>query len=165
MQLNIVPKNRYSTGGYLQIDDAVLCFRNFSGKGDRYNREGDRNFSVRIFDQEIADALMADTSEQGASWNVKIKAPREEGEAPYMHLPVKIRFNDRGPKVVLIVGERKIDLDEESIACLDSINIERVDLDVRSYDDVAQGKPFRAAYLDKLYVTQKMDRFVDRYDY
>lgn len=165
MQLTIVPKNRYSTGGYLQIDDAVLCFRNFSGKGDRYNREGDKNFSVRIFDMEVAEALIADVSEQGAGWNVKIKAPRNEGDEPYMHLPVKVRFNDRGPKVVLIVGDRKIDLDEESISCLDSINIERVDLDVRSYDDVAQGKAFRAAYLDKLYVTQKMDRFVDRYDY
>ena len=164
MHLTIVPKNRYSTGGYLQIDDATLAFRNFEGRGDRYNREGDRNFSVRIFDQEVADALLADVSEQGVAWNVKIKAPREEGEAPYMHLPVKVRFNGRGPKVVLITNGNQRELDEESIACLDRIAIEKVDLDVRSYDDEANGRPFRAAYLDKMYVTQRVDRFVERYD-
>lgn len=163
MHLTIVAKNRHTTGGYLQIDDATLIFKNFSGRGDKFNREGDRNFSVRIFDKEVADALLNDVNEHGASWNVKIKPPREEGEEPFMHLPVKIRFTDRSPEVWLIVNERHIQLDEESISCLDDIEIERVDLDVRSYDDVAQGKPFRAAYLNKLYVTQKVDRFVERY--
>lgn len=164
MQLTIVPKNRNSKGGYLQVDDAVLCFKNFSGKGDRYNREGDRNFSLRIFDSEMAQALLEDTNDQGASWNVKIKAPRNEGDEPYMHLPVKIRFNDRGPQIVLIVGDKKIELDESTVSRLDNISIERVDLDIRSYDDVAQGKPFRAAYLDRMYVTQRLDRFAERYD-
>ena len=41
--------------------------------------------------------------------------------------------------------------------------IERVDLDIRPYDDVINGRPFRAAYLQKMYITQKVDRFADRY--
>lgn len=163
MHLTIVAKNRHTTGGYLQIDDAMLIYKNFSGRGDKYNREGDRNFQVRIFDKEVADALLNDVNEYGVGWNVKIKDPRDEGDEPFMRLPVKVKFTDRSPKVYLIVGERHIELDEESIACLDDIEIERVDLDVRSYDDVANGKPFRAAYLDKMYVTQKVDRFVERY--
>ena len=32
----------------LVIDNARLIFKNFSGKGDNYNREGDRNFAVII---------------------------------------------------------------------------------------------------------------------
>lgn len=164
MHLQIVAKNRFSQGGYLQIDDATLIYKNFSGIGDRFNREGNMNFSVRIPDQEMADALMNDVNEHGVGWNVKIKPPREEGDVPFMHLPVKVKFTGRSPKVVLIVGDRKVELDEESIACLDDIEIERVDLDIRSYDDIANGKPFRAAYLDKLYVTQKVDRFIERYE-
>ena len=34
----------------LVIDNARLIFKNFSGKGDNYNREGDRNFAVIIDD-------------------------------------------------------------------------------------------------------------------
>lgn len=159
MHLTFAPK------GILQIDDATLIYKNFTGRGDKFNREGDRNFAVRIFDTEIADALIADTNKYGEGWNVKIKPPREEGDDPFMYLPVKVKFTARGPRVVLIVGDRKVELDEESIACLDDIEIERVDLDIRPYDDqLPSGKAFRSAYVDKLYVTQRMDRFVERYE-
>lgn len=148
----------------LQIDDATLCYRNFTGRGDKFNREGDRNFGLRLFDQEHVDALQNDENEFGASWNVKIKPPRNEGDEPFMFLPVKVKFNNRGPKVCLITGNRQNELDEESIECLDDIEIERVDLDIRAYDDEINGKPFRAAYLEKMYVTQRVDRFVERYE-
>lgn len=148
----------------LQIDDAELIFKNFEGRGDRYNREGERNFAVKIYDVATAEDLQNDMNEMGASWNVKIKPPRDEGDAPFMYLPVKVKFTGFGPQVFLITGNRKIELSEETIGMLDNIQIERVDLDIRAYDDQANGKAFRAAYLDKLYVTQKTDRFTDRYD-
>lgn len=157
MELTIAP-NRH-----LQIDDATLVYRNFSGRGDKFNREGNRNFSVRIYDRELADLLVNDVNEYGVGWNVKIKEPREEGDDPFMHLPVKIKFTGRGPKVYLVSGDRTVELDEESIAMLDDIDIERVDLDIRPYDDAVNGKPFRSAYLDKLVVVQRVDRFFDRY--
>lgn len=148
----------FAPRGILQIDDARLVYRNFSGAGSKFNREGDRNFSVVIEDRELADQLI----EEG--WNVKIRPPRDEDEQPFMHLPVKIKFNDRGPAVYLITGGRKNELDEESIGCLDDIDILGVDLDIRPYNWEVNGKTGRTAYLQAIHVTQEVDRFAMRYE-
>lgn len=146
-------KITFAPRGILQIDEARIIFRNFSGEGSKFNREGDRNFSVLIDDQEIADALI----EQG--WNLKIKPPRDEGDIPFMHLPVKVKFNDRGPNVYLRSSGNQIELDEESISCLDNIDIIDVELDIRPYDWSVNGKEGRTAYLHAMRVTQRIDRF------
>ena len=157
MELNFGPR------GILQIDDARIIFRNFSGRADKYNREGDRNFALIIPNQDIADALMNDTNEYGVSWKVKIKEPREEGDAPFMYLPVNVKFNDRGPKVVLISGNNQTPLDEDTVSILDDINISCVDMDIGPYDGESTYGPFRSAYLQTMYVTQEIDRLGRKY--
>lgn len=151
MHVTFAPK------GMLQIDDAKIIFRNFEGRGDKYNREGDRNFSLLIEDPDTADAL----AENG--WNVKIKPGRDEDEGPFMRLPVKVKFTDYGPNVYLITGDRRNELDEESIGCLDNIDIESVDLDIRPYDWDVNGRTGRTAYLQSMQVVQRIDRFAARY--
>lgn len=146
-------KVTFAPRGILQIDDARIIYRNFSGEGSKFNREGDRNFSLIIPDQELADKLVA----QG--WNVKIREPREEGDDPFIHLPVKVKFNDRGPNVYLQSGGRRVKLDEESISCLDNVDIVNVDMDIRPYDWEVNGKTGRTAYLHSMRVTQEVDRF------
>ena len=148
----------FAPRGILQIDDASIIYRNFAGVGSKFNREGDRNFAVRIPDTELADKLV----EEG--WNVKIKDPKEEGDLPFMFLPVKIKFNDRGPVVYLKTGRKMVKLDEESISCLDNIDILGVDLDIRPYDWEVNGKTGRTAYLQSICVTQDVDRFAARYE-
>lgn len=151
-------KVTFAPRGILQIDDARIIYRNFSGEGSKFNREGDKNFSVIIDDQEIADTLI----EHG--WNVKIKEPREEGDEPFIHLPVKVKFNDRGPRIYLITGDRRNELDEESVAILDNVDILGVDLDIRPYDWEVNGKTGRTAYLHSMRVVQEVDRFsIDEY--
>lgn len=147
----------FAPRGILQIDDAKIIYRNFAGVGSKFNREGDRNFSVLIEDEDTANALLDE------GWNVKIKPPREEGEAPFMHLPVKIKFNDRGPNVYLKTGDVMNRLDEESVACLDDVDILAVDLDIRPYDWEVNGKAGRTAYLQSIHVVQEVDRFASRY--
>lgn len=152
MHINFGPR------GILQIDDARITYRNFAGKDSQYNREGDRNFAVIIEDQEIADALIDE------GWNVRIKPPRNEGDDPFIILPVKIKFNDRGPAVYLKTGDAINRLDEDSIDCLDNIDIASVDLDIRPYDwGPINGKSGRKAYLQSIHVTQEVDRFAERY--
>ena len=142
----------------LQIDDARIIYRNFTGVGSKFNREGDRNFAVVIPDEGMANELVAN------GWNVKIKPPRDEDDVPFMFLPVKIKFNDRGPNVYLLTGKTLNRLDEESIACLDNVDILSVDLDIRPYDWDVNGKTGRTAYLQSIRVTQEVDRFADEYE-
>lgn len=153
MKVTFAPK------GILQIDDARIIYRNFSGEGSKFNREGDRNFSLIIDDPAVADELVA----QG--WNVKIREPREEGDDPFIHLPVKVKFNDRGPRIYLITGDRRNELDEESVGILDNVDIISVDLDIRPYDWEVNGKTGRTAYLHSMRVIQEVDRFaMDDYE-
>lgn len=147
----------FAPRGILQIDDARIIYRNFAGAPSKFNREGDRNFAVLINDEEQANTLIQD------GWNVKIKPPREEGDAPFMYLPVKVKFNDRGPACYLATGSRLNRLDEESISCLDSVDIVSVDLDIRPYDWDVNGKEGRTAYLQGIKVTQEIDRFAARF--
>ena len=147
----------FAPKGILQIDDARIIFKNFEGRGDKFNREGDRNFSLLIEDENTANALIKE------GWNVKIKPGREEGDDPFMRLPVKVKFTDSGPNVYLVTGNRRNELDEESIGCLDNIEIESVDMDIRPYDWEVNGRTGRTAYLQSMEVVQRIDRFAARY--
>ena len=153
-------KINFASRGVVQIDEARIIYRNFAGAPSKFNREGDRNFAVVIEDQDIAEAL----TEKG--WNVKIKPPREEGDEPFMFLPVKVKFNERGPRVYLqnsLGGRNRVTLDEDTVGILDNVDIINVDLDIRPYDWDVQGKTGRTAYLQSICVTQEVDRFLDRY--
>ena len=147
----------FAPKGILQIDDARIIFKNFEGRGDKFNREGDRNFSLLIEDENTANALIKE------GWNVQIKPGREEGDDPFMRLPVKVKFTDYGPNVYLVTGNRRNELDEESIGCLDNIEIESVDMDIRPYDWEVNGRTGRTAYLQSMEVVQRIDRFAARY--
>lgn len=142
----------------LEIEDARIIFRNFAGVASKFNREGNRNFSILIPNEEIANELIED------GWNVKIRPPREDGDAPFMHLPVKIQFNSRGPAAYVISGNNPARrLNEDTIGMLDEIDIASVNMDIRPYDWDVNGKQGRAAYLQAIEVIQNVDRFAARH--
>lgn len=149
---------KFQSNGVVQFNNARIVYRNFSGVGSAYNREGDKNFAIVIPDDEAKNALVAE------GWNVKIKAPREEGDVPFMYLPVKVVYNrnGRGVNVYLQSGHNRVTLDKDSISLLDSADIQSVDLDIRPYDWAVGGRTGRSAYLKAMYVIQKTDRFADR---
>lgn len=145
-------------GNILQIEDSRIIFRNFAGEGSKFNREGDKNFAVLIPDQEIADELIE------AGWNVKIKPPRDEDDSPFMYLPVKVKFNNRGPAIYLRSGNSvPTRLNEDTVDMLDEIDIVSVDMDIRPFDWEVGDKTGRTAYLQAMEVTQNIDRFAARY--
>lgn len=147
----------FAPRGILNIDDAAIIYRNFEGRGDKFNREGDRNFAVIIPTEDLADQLVNE------GWNVKIKPPRDDQDTPFMYLPVKVKFNDRGPNCYLVTAGRVNKLDEESIGILDDVDILNVNLDIRPYDWDVNGKSGRTAYLQGIEVTQRVDRFAARH--
>lgn len=151
MEITFAPK------GIMQIDDARIIFKNFEGRGDKFNREGDRNFSLLIEDPNTAEAMKRE------GWNVKIKEGRDPDEGPFMRLPVKVKFTEYGPTVYLNSAGNVVKLNEESIGCLDNIEIETVNMDIRPYDWEVNGRIGRTAYLQSMEVIQRIDRFAARY--
>lgn len=141
----------------LEIEDARIIYRNFEGVSSKFNREGDRNFAVIVPNDEIKDILVE------AGWNVKIKPPRDEEDTPFMFIPVKVKFNNRGPAAYLRSGETVTRLNEETIGILDEIDIQSVSMDLRPYDWDVNGKTGRTAYLQAIDVIQNIDRFGDMY--
>lgn len=143
--------------GVLEVDDARICYLNFSGVGTKFNREGDRNFALIIPDTELADILTNN------GWNVKIKPPRDEDDTPFMFMPVKIKFNANGPAVYLKSGASVTRLNEDTIGMLDDISIVSASMDIRPYDWEVNGKSGRTAYLQSIEVIQRIDRFGAKY--
>lgn len=151
MELTFAPRD------ILQVDDARIIYRNFKGEPSKFNREGDRNFALIIPNEDMANDLV------DRGWNVKIKPPRDEYDSPFMYLPVKIKFNDRGPAIYLKSGNNVRKLSEDVVGLIDDIDILSVDMDVRPYDWEVNGKTGRTAYLQSMEVVQEVDRFAARF--
>lgn len=148
---------RFTKQGILQIENARIVYRNFAGIGTKFNREGDRNFAVVIPNEEIKEELL----EHG--WNVKIKPPRNEDETPFMYIPVKVNFTNRGPAVYVVSGDSIQRLHEDTVEMVDEIDIQSVDMDLRPYDWEVNGKKGRSAYLQAINIVQNIDRFGAKY--
>lgn len=142
----------------LVIEGAKLIFRNFSGKGDQYNREGDRNFNVIIDDENIAKRL----AEEG--WNIKVRPPREEGDDTLYRMPVKVNFDsDYPPKIWLVTKRATNLLNEDTVGDLDFAEIRNADLIISPYHWEVNGTSGIKAYLKTMYVTIEEDVFADKY--
>lgn len=150
--------------GIFRVENTRMIFRNFTGRENDYNEEGNRNFGL-IISEEDAIRLKKD------GWNVKTLAPRADDpdgfEQPW--LPVKVKFGAYPPSVYLISPNngtpKKHQLDEETIGQLDWANVEFVDAEISPYNYPARGKHPAgvSAYLRRLYVTIREDDLDAKY--
>lgn len=160
MRLTIAPN------GTLEIDDARIIWKNFRGLRGPFTREGERNFTLVIPDQNIADILMEDKNRYGKAWNVRINPPREPGDEPFMYLKVKVGSRPF-PRVYLRAGKSRVPLDENTIGRIDEIDIDHVDLNIHPSDgdgSKTSSGPYRTAYLESMEVYQRLNRFDIRYE-
>ena len=117
----------------IRIENARIIFRNFEGAKDDFNAEGKRNFHV-VLTEDQANELR----EIGV--NVKIRAPREEGDEPTYHAKVNVNLESNYPPKVYLVTEtengelKNVRLDAESISCLDTAYFKEVHLELEQYE-------------------------------
>jgi hypothetical protein len=147
--------------GTVTLRDAQIIFRNFTGKESQYNREGDRNFGVKL-PPEIAEAMAND------GWNVKVLKPREDDEDDVEQPWISVSVNyekGRPPKVTLVTqeGRKKTPMTAETIEQLDWADITRVDLILRPYFWEVSGNTGIKAYLQTMFVTINEDELEAEY--
>ena len=143
----------------LEIENASIIWPNFSGKPTDFRPQGGyRSFNVILDDPDLVQKLVDD------GWNVKIKAPREEGDDPLNYLEVCVRFDNYPPKVFMVSTRNKVELDEESIGDLDIYDIQSADLIISPYHYDANGNKGIKAYLKTGYFNIVEDRFASKYD-
>jgi len=138
------------------IEDAQILFRNFGGAESPKNRKGDRNFCV-ILDDEIAANLLED------GWNVKRLKPKEEEDSPPYFLQVKVKYEIRPPRIVMITSAGSVNLNAETVETLDYAEIEKCDVLINPYDWDVNGAQGTTAYLKSMYVTIEEDALERKY--
>ena len=148
--------------GVLFVEDATIIFKNFAGRPGPYNQAGDRNFALKIDDPETAQQMRED------GWNVKIKPPREEGDAPFCYLPVSVVFptpeRNFPMKIVQFTKNGPIELNEETAGNLDMARFANCKVAIRPYHwTTATGSGVKA-YLRTMHVVLEEADFAADYD-
>ena len=138
------------------MQDVRIIFRNFAGKEGMYNREGDRNFAV-LLNPTVAANMAKD------GWNIKTLKAREEGDEEQSYIQVSVNFKGRPPQIVMLTSRGRNHLGEEEAELLDWADIRMVDLIIRPYEWVVNGKTGTKAYLQSLFVTIEEDALQLKY--
>ena len=126
---------------------------NFAGdpKKDRFGSD-ERKANLVIPDIDLARELIDD------GFNIRLTKPRvgeEEGFVPRYFVKVKLNYKSTWPpKVYLVTDEdKRVLLDEESVACLDDIGVDRVNAVLNRYE----GPNGKSLYVKSMEVYQKVD--------
>lgn len=142
--------------GNLTIENAHVLFANFEGREGAFNREGDRNFCIKL-DEDLAVRMAHD------GWNVKRLKPRDESPDGEPYVQVSVGFKYRHPRMVLITSKGRVTLDEDQCPVMDHLDVRNWDVIVRPYKWDVNGKTGIKAYLKSIFVTIEEDELDLKY--
>lgn len=170
----------------LEIANAQLRYKNFSGQEKQamvggkmrtVNDKGNRNFNV-VLDPEKSDiwwngekVIDPDFGQQLSElgYNVTVRPPKEEGDAPEYRLPVSVSYGSAiKPKLYLVTDRTKVEMTEDMLPTLDMADIIKADLVInngRPYMSQTKGREMVKAWCNEGYFTIAKSRFADSYDF
>ncbi len=150
----------------ITIQNAEIIWKNFAGAQKKFNKEGERSFTVvlkpsndeehplMINESAITSfeqlAVIVNTMVE-AGWNIKVKMPDIEGEPPFITLPVKVSYENFAPKVWLVHNGVRQLLDEDTVSNLDDVSLKYCDMQINPYHWSVNGDSGIKAYLNQLY--------------
>lgn len=139
-----MPRNR--SDEYVIIRDTNFRFTNFAGAEGRFNKKGDRNFSIWLPDEAAADM-----SRKG--WNVKTTKVVEEGDVAEPYLNVKVSWGQKPPKITLVSsrGMNPI-LSPKMLPIIDMSDTDSVSVTLSPYHYDVSGSQGISAYCKTLFV-------------
>jgi len=139
------------------IKHAKIRWRNFGGKVEKFNLNGERYFTI-FLEPHDAEALAS------MGLNVKTLPIKEEGQEPQDILKVKVNFKGRPPRLVLVTSRGRTTLGEDEANALDLAQIKRdkdnnelVDLILSPYWWEMNGKEGVAVSVKTLFMTIEED--------
>ncbi len=140
----------------VNIENAKIVLRNFSGEEGPYNKAGVRSFGI-LLDEEMAETLQAE------GWNVKRFKVKEEGDVPQAFLKVMVRYDKIPPKIYIVTNRKKTLLTKDTVGALDYADIKYVDAVITPYNWTVRGESGVSAYVKNMYVTIEEDEFSEKY--
>ena len=165
----------------VDYENATITFKNFAGRGSRYNKEGDRNFVWLIDDPELAKAMRDD------GWNVKVYVNDDtlipelvaEGwedvglktnlrNAVEYRLHVTVNFNTPPniPPVLIYTYANGVEtrIYEDTAAELDGLFFESIDITIRPrwWQDDKTGEWRIKAYLKEARIRLESSRWANK---
>ena len=173
-------------GLILQLENAHIGRRNFSGEIKTDFDTGKRYFNVYLEDLKLVDDLNRD------GWSIHEYLPKGTADTylqsdrncksldgkelmDYVkntnpsdlvyYIPVEVKFSPVPPTMIKLInnGVQTV-LTEDTIGCLDHVEIENVDLILNGYQWTVNKKSGVKAYLKEIYVTARQGNFGGKYD-
>ena len=145
----------------LVLEDARMLWPNFAGKESTYNAKGVMNFCVVIADKAVVKAMAKE------GWNIKHLKDQDDEGRPLIgdaYIQVKVSYDNRPPKVMLIAGENRKLLAETEVSALDYADILRVDMVISPYEWKVSGNEGIKGYLREMYVTIEQSDLSKKYE-
>lgn len=141
----------------IRLEGTRLIYPNFAGKETKFKPAGNRETGLVIKDMALIQALQDD------GWNIKLFKPNPDtGEIDGGFIMAKVSYQVRPPKIVM-VSDKQVYLDEDTIEQLDWADITNVDAVVSPYLWEVNGRSGVSAYLKEAYITIEKSVFADKY--
>jgi len=139
------------------IENCRIAFRNFAGNADKFNPPGSRNFALLLTEKDAEDMARL-------GWNVKYLKPRDDEPQGQAFIKVKLSYDKKPPKVILVTSRGKTYIDEDTVNSLDWVDIETADITLNPYEWDVNGNAGVTAYVKTLVIQVVEDYLEMKWD-